>query len=601
VTSGRSESIVVTDVGSTTSKALLFELGSTGWRLAGRGEAPTTVEAPDEDVTVGVVRAIRNLERCVGRELVDASGDCPRMLADAYLSTSSAGGGLQMVVCGNVAKFTGESARRAALGGGAVLLDVFSADDGRSLFERMERLRSLRPDIILLSGGIEGGQTVRFVLEMCDFISAANPRPKFGHHYQLPVIYAGNSAAAPAVEDLLGGRFKVTTVPNLRPDFATENLEPTRTAIHDVFIEHVMAHAPGYPRLAAMVTSPVVPTPAAVGDILQMLAKSAKTNVLCVDIGGATTDVFSVIDGHYHRTVSANYGMSYSAGNVLASAGPANVARWLPMNMGEADLCHRIGNKMINPTSVPTTVEDLFVEQGLAREAMRLSLDDHREIARVRRQRWIVDGVTEFAQKDLLRMGRIGLIVGSGGVLSHAPLRGQAAAMLIDAFEPEGVTELAVDSVFMLPHLGILAREHPDAALDLLWKDCLVPLGTCVAPTGRLAAGLPGLKVAGHSAGGRKFDLTVAAGDIRVIPLSPGETADIILMPMPPLNVGLGPGIPRRCRVNGGVTGLILDLRGRPLDLGRGDDRAATMAGWLARLGAVDTEPAADPERGAIA
>ncbi len=574
--------VIVTDVGSTTTKALLLESKGDGWKLTGRGEAPTTVEAPYENVTVGVVRSIRYLEQAVGKKLLESVGERHRVMTDAYLSTSSAGGGLQMVVCGNVGRITAESAQRAALGGGAVLLDVFTADDNRSLFGRMERLRTLRPDMILLSGGMEGADTINFVVEMCDFIRAANPRAKFGYQYRLPIIYAGNSGAAPSIEDLLGDRFDVSIVPNLRPNIQTENLEPTREMIHELFIDHVMAHAPGYPKLKEMVSGELMPTPVAVGEVLQLYAQEDKANLLCVDIGGATTDVFSVMQGQYHRTVSANYGMSYSSGNVLALATVERVAQWLPMEIGLEEICHRVGNKMIYPTTIPATFADLMVEQALATEALRLSLIDHRALAKVRKRS---DSLTT-REEDLIQMSKIDLIIGSGGVLSHAPLRGQAAMMLIDAFEPEGVTRLAVDSVFMLPHLGILAQYDQQAALQLLTEECLVPLGTCIAPTGKINPGSNGLKVSGRTDTGRAIETSVAMGDLQVIPLAVNETAELMLNPSLPLNVGAGPGISMTCKVAGGASGIILDLRGRPLKVSELPDRAACMQKWLQRLGA---------------
>ena len=142
-----------------------------------------------------------------------------------------------MVVCGHVGRISAESAQRAALGGGAVLLDVFAADDGRTLFQRMERLRTLRPDMILLSGGVDGAEPGSFMIEMCDFIRSAHPKPKFGYQYTLPIIYAGTSKAVDLVEDLLGDQFSLKIVDNLRPSFQEENLTPTREAIHELFID----------------------------------------------------------------------------------------------------------------------------------------------------------------------------------------------------------------------------------------------------------------------------------------------------------------------------------------------------------------------------
>ena len=160
-----------------------------------------------------------------------------------------------------------------------------------------------------------------------------------------------------------------------------ENLGPARDAIHDLFLEHVMAHAPGYDKLMQWTDAPIMPTPGAVGNILQTIAERQGINVVGVDIGGATTDVFSVFDGTFNRTVSANLGMSYSISNVCAEAGMPNILRWVPFDMDERELRNRVKNKMIRPTTIPQTLEALVFEQAVAREALRLAYIQHKEFA----------------------------------------------------------------------------------------------------------------------------------------------------------------------------------------------------------------------------
>ena len=161
------KSILATDCGSTTTKAILIEKIADEYRLAVRGEAPTTVEAPFEDVTKGVLNAVMEVEELAGRKLLN--GDqiiTPRNGSDGvdiYISTSSAGGGLQMMVAGVVKSMTGESAERAALGAGSIVMDVLASNDGRKPHEKITRIRQLRPDMILLSGGIDGGTTKHVV------------------------------------------------------------------------------------------------------------------------------------------------------------------------------------------------------------------------------------------------------------------------------------------------------------------------------------------------------------------------------------------------------------------------------------------------------
>src|SRR5258705_5321942 len=159
---GRIRVILATDCGSTTTKAILIQKVDGVYRQTHRGEAPTTVEAPFADVTIGVINSITEIQELAQRRLVDDNGNIIRPATetegcDIYISTSSAGGGLQMMVAGVVRSMTAESAERAALGGGAIVMDVIAANHRRLPHEQIERIRHLRPDMILLSGGIDGG------------------------------------------------------------------------------------------------------------------------------------------------------------------------------------------------------------------------------------------------------------------------------------------------------------------------------------------------------------------------------------------------------------------------------------------------------------
>ena len=146
--------ILATDCGSTTTKSILIEKIDGEYRLSHRGEAPTTVEAPFEDVTRGVINAITELEELSERKILDGekfintSSDNKNGI-DLYISTSSAGGGLQMMVAGVVKNMTGESAQRAALGAGSIVMDIIASNDGRKYHEKVNRIRELRPDMVL--------------------------------------------------------------------------------------------------------------------------------------------------------------------------------------------------------------------------------------------------------------------------------------------------------------------------------------------------------------------------------------------------------------------------------------------------------------------
>lgn len=577
------QTIIATDCGSTTTKAILIDKKDGEYRLISRGEAPTTVEAPAEDVTRGVVNAIGEIEELTGRQFLKDDkvwiGREGQNGCDAYVGTSSAGGGLQMMVAGAVKKMTAESAERAALGAGAIVMDALSIDDGRLPHQRIERIRSKRPDMILLSGGTDGG-TTKHPVEMAQIVSAADPKPRFGVGFKLPVIYAGNNMAQGEVERILGDRAALYITDNIRPQLERENLKPARDKIHDLFLEHVMAQAPGYNKLMTWTSVPLMPTPGAVGLIMQLIASREKIQIAGVDIGGATTDVFSVFRADqsdqdsetvFNRTVSANLGMSYSCFNVVAETGFDNVVRWVPLDVDERDIRNRIRNKMIRPTTIPQTIEELMVEQAICREALRLAFIQHKMMAvglkGVQQQRTIADAFEQDASgATLVNMMALNMIVGSGGVLSHAPRRAQSALMMMDGFYPEGFTELTVDSIFMMPQLGVLSTVHEQAALEVFNRDCLIRLGWCVAPRGAGKDGQPCMKVDFRSAGHNET-INLPVGEIKLIPLEAGQTAEVTVTPAKGFDVGAGAGQPISRQVTGGVVGLVLDSRGRPFNL----------------------------------
>jgi uncharacterized protein (TIGR01319 family) len=569
--------ILATDVGSTTTKARFFSRKNGEWRFVVAGEAPTTVETPYEDVTLGVRNAIREVEELTGHPILfeDGSGivlpyDGKRGV-DLYCTTSSAGGGLQMLVAGVIATMTAQSANRAALGAGAIVVDVVSMDDGRRDFEKIRRIRHIRPDMILLAGGTDDGTVVN-VMNIAELINAAGPRPRLGDEFTIPLVYAGNKTIHNEIRNLMKDNFALTIVDNLRPVLEVEHVEPAREAIHEQFMEHVMSHAPGYTKLMKWTDVDIMPTPAGEGMAMRLIAETYNVNVLGVGLGGATTNVYSVIDGRFVRSVSANLGMSYSICNVLKEAGIENIMRWLPFDMSEKDVGNRLMNKMIRPTTIPQTLKELILEHSTAREALRLGLAHHRTIATrlkgVRVERSMADLFEQQMEETYVKMSSIDIIVGTGGLLSHAPLRVQSMMVMVDAFQPEGMTRIFQDSVFMMPHLGVLSTVYKDAAWSIFEKDCLVPVGTVIAPTGTSKTeGDKVMMVDVEMQGKEIVHREVGFGEIECIPLPPGTEAKVTLNPQRGFDLGAGSGHKIEATVMGGVVGLVLDARGRPLEL----------------------------------
>jgi hypothetical protein len=276
--------------------------------------------------------------------------------------------------------------------------------------------------------------------------------------------------------------------------------------------------------------------------------------------------------------------MSYSICNVLSEAGVDNVSRWVPFEIDSQNLTNRIANKMIRPTTIPQTLEDLKIEQALAREALRLSFIQHKEFAvslkGVQQERTISDTFDQtLSGQTIVDMKNLDLIVGSGGVLSHAPRRSQAMRMLIDSFLPEGITQIAVDSIFMMPQLGVLSTIHEKAALEVFHKDCLVKLGSCIAPVGQYKKNqdLFSYSIKNDE---KTFEGVLKVGEINLLPLN-GTEIKCILTPQSNVDIGFGKGNEFNGVINGGEVGIILDGRGRDIIFSdSNDERIKQILNW---------------------
>jgi hypothetical protein len=282
--------------------------------------------------------------------------------------------------------------------------------------------------------------------------------------------------------------------------------------------------------------------------------------------------------------------MSYSISNVFAEAGLKNVMRWVPFKMDEKDLRNRVKNKMIRPTTIPYLLEELIFEQAIAREALRLSFIQHKELAvglkGVQKDRTIGDALSQSSgTESLVSLMGLDMLIGSGGVLSHAPRRSQSALMMMDAFAPEGITQLTVDSIFMMPQLGVLAEVHPEAATQVFEKDCLIYLGTCIAPVGVAKDGVPCVNVKIEWNDGTKdikVERDVPFGRIEVVPLPVGQKAKVICKPVKGFDMGGGNGVEVEGVAHGGTEGIIIDTRGRPIQVPEDEQsRVDKLTEWI--------------------
>lgn len=580
------ESILVADCGSVATRAALIDLVGGEFRLVAAGETATTVEVPWSRISIGVREAVRQIERLTGRVLLsgqeqlivpereDGSG------VDAFVATVDAAAPLQVAVVGLIGRFSVDSLLKATEGSYIVVRNVVAKDDrmsdsgGESSMVAMVRdaLRH-RPDAILLGGGIEGG-AVAPVLEAAMDVAAALAASEEGG--KVHVVFAGNRDARTEIVRILGDSTNLHVVDNVRPTLAEEDLGAAQEELLRLYRETKMGRVPGFGELKSWVSAPVMTTAEGLELALRYLSRAYQLDTLAVDVGGSATHVAGVIGGRLGSTVSAQLGMGYSIRHILDEVGIDRILRWLPFEM-EADRAYnQILNKALRPMTVPETVEGLLLEQAAAREAISLTVERARG-------RWLGNGAGPYEG----HVRPVDLIVGRGGVLSRAPVRGQAALILLDAIQPRGICVLALDQASLLPQLGALASLHPVAAAQVLARDGVLRLGTVISLTGSGKEGGVAVKLKIDYDDGQSLRVEVPYGAVEVIPLAENRRAVVELRPSSQFDVGLGKkGKGATTELDGGVLGIIVDARGRPLSLpADGEKRRAKIREWMGELG----------------
>ena len=433
---------LVAEVGSTTTTVTAFD-GLGGWphsepRLLGQGVAPTSVA--QGDVTIGVDAARADLEWRLG--LLEPG---------LTLATSSAAGGLRMTVHGLTQRMTAMAAQEAALGAGAV---VEYQTSGHLRDHDLDRIAAVRPSLVLLAGGVEGGDT-KTVLFNARRFTELEVRPI--------VVYGGNSQVADEVRAMLeGAGFRVRVTANVYPGIDELDIVPARAAIHDAFEEHI-THAPGMERIATFVTGRILPTPGAVLVAAELLATTLG-DLVVVDVGGATTDIHSITDGspeyeglrtdpepHAKRTVEGDLGTFVSA---------SHVAALLPE--GE--------RPKVLPPAIPRTGQEIASALLLARTAAMAAMQRHAgKLAHL----YTPTGRQTVARGRDLTACR--LVIGTGGALTRLPggigvLEQTRSREGGDRLLPAPDAVCALDGDYLFACCGSLAGYFDDDAIVALMR-----------------------------------------------------------------------------------------------------------------------------------
>jgi uncharacterized protein (TIGR01319 family) len=578
------ESVLALECGSTTTKAFLIDRVEGEFRLVARGEAPSTVEPPWSDVTASVRQAIGQVTDVTGWRFLDERGQIisPEHQAggvDAVVVIASASEPLRLVVFGIMQDVSLHSAHRALAASHTLVEATVSLDRRQDsvlsgdIESQVRLIQDLGPDLIVMVGGVDGGAS-QPVLQSAQAVALA--RSAMTTSAPPPVLYAGNSDLRKDVAEIVGGDGELRAIDNVRPNMTTENPGPLQAEIEELYRLNKMERLPGFSTLADWSPVQVLPTATAFAHTIQYLAHLNAINVLGVDVGGAAVSIATVVDEQFDLTIRSDLGISHNIARILEHASIESVQRWLPFEADPIEIQNIVRNKALRYQTLPQTRHDLLLEQAIAREFLRLAMAD------------IVPQLPQGPSRIYRDLApKFHLVVGRGGVLANAPHYGQAALILLDALQPVGVAGLALDNTGLLAPLGAVATVNHLMAAEVMERDALLNLGTVVAPVGTAREGEIALTFKIEYEDTRALEVEVAYGSLEVIPLPAGQTATLELRPTRRFDVGLGSrGQAGATKVEGGVIGIIIDARGRPLPIDKDpEDQQERVQRWLWDMG----------------
>ena len=451
--------ILLIDFGSTCTKVTAVDVDAP--TLLGTAMAFTTTAT---DICDGLMDALSDLETQTG----------PLRYAQR-LACSSAAGGLRMVTVGLVPELTAEAARLASLGAGAKVVKVFSY---QLTGEDIAEIASLKPDILLLTGGIDGGNTANIL---------HNARMLAGCPADFPVLIAGNRSCAGDCQALLAGR-ETQVCPNVLPRLGELNIEPTQKMIREIFLQRII-RAKGLSRVSELVSGILMPTPAAMLAAMTLLAdgtpaQSGLGELVAVDLGGATTDVYSIAVGaprnagtilrglpepYAKRTVEGDIGMRYGARGILEAAGAAFLAELSGL---DPQLVTQLVDLLTRrPGQLPDTPQLAALDFALAAAAIDIAVTRH--AGRIEQTYTPMGPLNIQTGKDLTAVRQ--LVVTGGAVIYAARGADIAARALASPAQPAALkprtARILIDRRYILPAMGLLQAQYPAAAWQIMQKE----------------------------------------------------------------------------------------------------------------------------------
>ncbi|MEP0764827.1 MAG: glutamate mutase L, partial [Chloroflexota bacterium] len=473
-------SILVADLGSVHTRLALIDLVEGQYRLIASARSRTTAEPPLGRASLGLDRAAQRMSELIGRRIVDEHGDGLFLMpeseghgVDAFLATGSAGRPMRVFLVGLTPELSLASGARVLASSFITVTGMLCPDDLRPEEAQINALLGGEPDVILITGGTDNGAD-DILLALLGRVARALSLIRRG---TMPVVlFAGNQALRAHVKALFSPYTTVFTARNVRPTLDEEQLVPAQIELALVYDEFRTRSPGGFEAVGRSSQVGVVPTVQGTISTVRYLSALPSPGIgpLCVDVGSANSFLVAGVHGQPHHVVRTDLGVGHSFPAALQAVTVSRLRRWLPAEVGEDALWDYACNKQLRPATIPATLEELLIEQALAREIVRALVSSARP---------------DWGQGDGQVLPPFGPLIGAGAILTEAPHPGVAAMLLLDALQPVGLADLRLDPHNLIAALGVVAYLKPVATVQALEAGGLVELGTAFCPLGRVKVG----------------------------------------------------------------------------------------------------------------
>jgi len=559
----QTESILAIDVGASVTRAVLFDVVEGEYRFVASGQAPSTAEAPFKNIGIGAREAIRNLQSVTGTILLgpqdnniitptqpDGSG------VDGVVATMSAGPAVKTVIAGLLSEVSLQSARRLAESTYSRVVDTLDLSDKRRPDQQLDSIARSRPDLVVLTGGTDGGAS-RSMLKMLEavglacYLMPAEKRPM--------VLYAGNHKLANGVRELLGGHAgKLQISPNVRPSLEVEDLEPASNVLASLVTNLRQRQIKGVDELYNWSSGNLLPTAYAQGRMIRFLSRlyESTRGLLSVNMGASASTVAAGFNGELTLGVYPQFGLGENLGAILQHTEIEQIMRWMQLDISSNTLREFLFQKSLYPSTIPATQDELAIMQAITRQALYLA---------VRAARTSFPASAHAARTDL--MPKLDLLIAGGGAIADNGSVGQSLLLLLDAIQPVGIMPFLLDQNNLLPMLGAAATRSNYLPVQVIESGAFIGMGTVVSVIASASYGETVLRAKLTYADKTEVRADVKFGGLEIIPLPSGQTARLTLSPLRRADAGLGAGRSGSVTVTGGALGVVIDARGRPLNL----------------------------------